>query len=365
MSETLTQDVNIAELLVKQGVKTDDGITAELPNIDNRATEEVKPVSQEAPKVETTEKPTEPAEPPKPEPVRIEPTTTMPAAAEVDWKEVLKKQSEVEVYKLFGLDDKMINLLSKWKGGENLRDYFEALTVDYSKMSPEQIMRYNLQKEYGELSPEDFEEFYRIKVTEAYKLDGNVFDEKEVRRGKLLIGIDAEKIRQEFEKKQQELLLSKPPEPVQLPPEIDQQAIQREKDIQNYKDLVSANQFTKDLVSTRLLKIGDGEKAFNLEIQKPNEILDILYDPAKWSQTLWNEDGSPNIRKQLLLGAIAYDHEGFLTNLAKHYETLGASKVAEVLQNPSPPPGTPARSEADLNADPAAQLARFGIITSG
>jgi len=369
MDEPVVQDqpvVNIAEMLAKQGIKTDDSpvVIPEVKSEPVTETKQEKPAQEaakteaETAKVESPPEPVKPVEAPAPAPV-VQP------AAEINWREVLKKQPEVEVLKEIGLDEKMINFLSKWRSGEDLRDYLEAVTVDYSKMAPEELMKRQLMKEYGGIvSQEDFEELYRMKVIEQYKLDADVYDEKEVRRGKLLLGVDADKIRQDLVKRQQELLLSKPPAPG---PDLAAQAEQeqRQRDFDSYKQQVETNQYTKELLGSKLLKIGDGEKAFNLEIASPQNLLDLLYDPAKWSQKLWNADGTPNIRKQLLLSALAEDDGLFLTNLSKHYETLGAKKVIEPIENPSPPPGAPTAKGDPESQDVFAQLAKYGKVTSG
>lgn len=365
--------VDIAAMLAKEGFKTDDS-PVNIPVQDIKPPTEAPvepPKSQEPAAAETVAAPPAPEAPQPPEPPKADPPRQETAAAqtpvEVDWREHLKKQPEVEVMKAMGLDEKMINFLSRWRGGEDLNDYLEAATVDYSKMAPEELLRRQLYKEFGSLSAEDFEEVYKMKVTEQYKLDADLYDEKEVRRGKLLLGIEAERVRQEFTKKQQDMLLSKPPEPGPSTAEIEAQAQQekREQDYQTYKGQVDTSAFTKDLLTTNLLKIGDGDKAFNLEVAQPKDVLDLLYDPAKWAAKLWNEDGTPNIRKQLILGAIANDDTLFFTNLAKHYEKLGAKGLAEEIQNASEPTvGTPAKGSAEPN-DPITQLARFGSITSG
>jgi hypothetical protein len=370
--EVATQQapVDIASALAKDGIKTDDSPVIFNEPVRNNIEAPViqEPLKeQEAPKTETVEQPPVPeAEKPIHAAAPSQPPAQQ-APVEVNWKEVLKKQPEVEVLKEIGLDEKMINFLNRWRGGEDMRDYLEAITADYTKMSPEELMRRQLVKEYGSLIPsEQFEELYAMKVTEQYKLDKDVYDEKEMQRGRMLLTIDAEKVRQEFIRRQQELLLSKPPahdnSQADLAAQAEQQ--QRQRDIDSYRNMVETSPYTKDLLTSRLLKVGDGEKAFNLEVANPQNLLDLLYDPAKWSQKLWNTDGTPNIRKQLLISAIADDDIGFFTNLSKHYETLGAKKVIEPIENPSPPPNAaPARNEADVN-DPIAQLARFGKITS-
>jgi hypothetical protein len=371
VQEPVQQPFDIAAMMAKEGIKTDESPVV-MPVIDT-------PPKVETPKEETQVEPQKtetanvatpaesvPIEPPKAAPTPVQPATPAPQQQE-DWRDLLKKQPEVEVLKSLGLDDKMINFLSKWKGGEDLKDYLQAITVDYSKMTPEQLLRQHLMADFGSLSPEDFEEVYKMKVIEQYKLDPDLFSETEVRRGKLLLGIDADRIRQDLVRKQQDLLFAKAPEPGPSASDIAarEQQEQNEKNLLTYRNFVDTSEHTKELLNTKFLKIGDGDKAFNLEVTNPNEVLNLLYDPAKWASKLWNEDGTPNVKKQLILGAIANDDSLVFSNLAKHYEMLGAKSVTEKIQNASTPDiGTPARGNADNN-DPISQLARFGQITSG
>jgi hypothetical protein len=194
-----------------------------------------------------------------------------------------------------------------------------------------------------------------------------VFDEKDVRRGKILLNADADRVRQEFIRNQQNLLLSKPllPDTSAADEAARVEQEQRTQQVQDYHNHVTGNAYTKELLSTNLLKIGDGDKAFNLEVSKPDELLGLLYDPAKWAQKLWNDDGTPNVRKQLVIAAVANDDTAFFNNLIKHYEMLGAKNVADKITNASEPAiGTSAMGNAESN-NPIAQLAKFGMISSG
>lgn len=363
--------VNVAELLAKQGIKTDDNNSAVIPNVEiNKEVREEEPKPTEQ-KVETTDKPVV-AEASAPELPKLDPVIKPVAEAEptkpveIDWKEVLKKQPEVEILKAVGLDEKMINFLTRWKGGEDLKDYLEAASTDYSKMSAEEIMRRYYQREFSSVSPEDFEEIYRMKVIEQFKLDSDVFDEKDVRRGKLMLNYEADKIRQQFAAKQQELLFSKPPE---AQPSIeDQQAIAAEAEQQRataeYKELIEKDAFTQELLNKKLMTVGDGEEAFNYEVSQPQSLLDVIFDPKKWASSLYDANGKPNVRKHMLLAAIASDDVSFLNNYAKHHQRLGAKRAIEPIENASPPSGLPSKGE-ELPSDPAAALAKAGIITSG
>lgn len=375
MSETLTQEasapaVDVVAMMAKEGQKTDDSpVSVPVQNTPPSENPAEAPKEQTPVAAETAAPAPVPEAPKVEEPTKVAPPVQQQTAqvTEADWRELIKKQPEEEVLKHFGLDEKMINFLTRWKGGENLTDYLEAATVDYSKMSHEEVLRRHLMKDFGMLSPEDFEEVYRMKVIEQYKLDPEVYDEKEVRRGKLMLGVDADRIRQDLTKRQQELLFNKPAPPDNSAAEqaAQEEAARQAAQVKAYQDHVQNNQYTKELLTSNLLKIGDGDKAFNLEVSTPNDIINLLYDPVKWSQKLYNEDGTPNVRKQLILAAIANDDNTFFSNFTKHYEMLGAKSVADRIANASEPaPGSPAKGTAE-SADPIVQLAKFGVISSG
>lgn len=370
--EIVTEPVNVAAMMAKEGLKTDDSPVTILPAQNTAPAPETPaapPAQQEPAKTETVTQVPAPETPKEPSQAAPTPTPEPRPAQQAapDWRELIKQQPESEVWKHFGLDEKMINFLTRWKGGEDLKDYLEAVTVDYTKMSPEEVLRRHLMRDFGGLSAEDFEEVYKMKVIEQYKLDPDVFDEKDVRRGRIMLGADADRVRQEFIKRQQDLLLSKPPVPdnsaVEAAARAEQE--QRTKQVEDYHNHVQSNAYTKELLNTNLLKIGEGDRSFNLEVSKPGELLDLLYDPAKWAQKLWNDDGTPNVRKQLVIAAVANDDTTFFNNLIKHYEMLGAKNVADKIANASEPaPGTPVTGNAESN-NPIAQLAKFGMISSG
>jgi len=365
--------VDVAALMAKEGIKTDDASSVTVPNIDTTVSAQSETKQEDArpaePKTETAiatapveQAPVQPAKPETPAPVQSPPARP----AEADWREVLKKQPEVEIMKAIGLDEKMINFLSRWRGGEDLREYLEAASTDYSKMSAEEIMRRYYRSEFQNVTPEDFEEIYRMKVIEQFKLDPDVFDEKDVRRGKLLLNYEADKIREQLAKRQQELLFAKPPEMGPSPDEALAMAEeeQRQQAVAQYRGTIEKDAFTQDLLNKRLMTVGSGEDAFNYEVSEPQSLLDIIFDPQKWGSKLYDANGAPNVRKHMLLAAIANDDTGFMENYAKHHQRVGAKKAIEPIENASTTIGTPSKG-AELPTDPAAALARAGVITSG
>jgi len=347
---------DLAAAMAKGGVKTDG-------ESEGTAIPDIK-TAEQPPNVEAREKAQEatPATTPGPvvpEPVKTEPEVKAPVP--VDWKELVKKQPETEVLKHLGFDDKMLGFLQNWKAGGDLKNYLEALTIDYSKMSPEDVMRRQLQVDYPGIPPEDFEEFYRMKVTEQYKLDPDLFSEQEIKRGRILLNADAKRVRDGLIKEQQNYLLPKAPEKQE---EVDTRAEEHEKSMTEYKNMVESNPYTKDVLRNKSIVIGEGDDKFSYTTEAPEKLLDILYDPAKWAATMFNEDGTPKVEKQLLMAAVAADDKTFLNELKKHYMMLGAKNIIDPIENASKP--GPNTSKGEVTFQNIAQaLAKGGVIVSG
>jgi hypothetical protein len=371
---------NIAQLLASKGVQTEGESPVEVPAI---TIEEPKPqqagqqpkvtegkaetATKEAPKPGET-----PAAPPAPEKPADKPAPTVqPAPVATDWKEVLKNHpNHAEVLKALGYDDKIVGFFQKWKGGEDIKAYLEAATLDYSKWSPEELMKRQLQREFPEIEGADFEELYRMKVIEQYKLDPDIFSEQEVRRGKILLQADARKHREQFVKEQQDFLLPKAPEADPQVEQARQEAMQREQEVQKqieqYRAHITDHSLTKDLRSTKMLSFGQGEEAFKYEVAEPEKLLDLVFDNEKIAAKLFDEkDGqrTPNVWKHLAIAAILDDDVTLFTNLANHYKKVGAKNIIAPIENASVP-GAP-MSRDNENSDPIAALARAGVITGG
>jgi hypothetical protein len=371
--------VNIAQLLASQGVQTEGDEPVSVPEV-KIGEPNKEPSSQPGEKPKTEEVKVETTTPPPPIaedsklPVQA-PETPAPAkpaeSAPQDWKEVLNNHPDhAEVLKAMGFDDKIVSFVQEWKSGGDINKYLEAATVDYSKLSAEDLMRRQLARDYPEMERADLEELYRMKVIEQYKLDPDIFSEQDVRRGKILLQADARKLREQYTKEQQDFILPKAPE---VDPKVErerQEALQREQEAQKqfeqYRQHITDHNLTKELMSSKILTFGEGEEAFKFEVSDPNKLLDLIFDGNKISEKLFDEVGgqrTPNVWKHLLMAAVLDDDSTLITQLGNHFRKLGSKKLVEALENASTPGATTTRDYD--SSDPIAALARAGLITGG
>jgi hypothetical protein len=280
----------------------------------------------------------------------------------------LKKAEQAEILKELGYDERMIGFFNTWRSGGNINDYVRAVSVDYTKMAPEQLMRQQLAEEYPEFSPEDLEELYQAKVIDQYKLDPETYSEAEVKRGTLLLTADAKKIREGLMAKQKDFILTaKPPEQVDYRKEVEAATKQQDEDnkrvLDQYKTSLYGHQSTKDLLSNKKLVIGEGDELVNYEVADPNRLLSVLQNPIEWAQQVFNEDGTPIIEKQLALGAVATDHKALFREIFKAGKAAGAKSALEEIENAKKPTSQAATPDTPLT--PAQALARSGVVTYG
>lgn len=297
-------------------------------------------------------------------------------------QEVLKQHQPKAILKELGFDERLADLhemdpkiwglLNHWKSKGDIKPYLQALDTDFQKMSPEEVMRYQLRTQYPELDAKQLDTLYKIKVTQRYKLDPQLYSEDEAAEGQVELLADVKPIREALSKQQQEYLMPPPPEPKAAVSEADLLKQQQQQGLEVYKSQINEANFTKDLQKNKYLTIGEGDEQYKWPVD-PETVLDLLYDNEKWTRshfTVVNEpDGSvsyvPDVEKQIMVAAFLNDPKGFIRDIGKHFKSLGAKSVNDLLENARPADaGTPATADK-TPANPAAAAARQGRFVRG
>lgn len=322
-----------------------------------------------------------------------EPATQAPAAAvsqpptvepqkEVALEEVLKKHQPDAILKALGYGDKSVGFLAKRKEiNEKMIDFFEHweakngdvteylrdMTTDYTKMSPEEVMKRQLQAEYPGLTAKHIDALYKAQVHDAYKLDSSLYSEEEHEQGRLLLEAVASKHREKFIQEQQQRMLDKPtPQPSreEIAQEIFQlQESERQVNSETYTKAAQEAEIVKDILANKKLVIGEGEDAFTYTMDAPEEVLKGIWDQETYMKRVSNGE-SPNWNLQVLFHVMATDPQ-FFKKLGDHYKTVGGKAAIAPIENASmPSTATPASSE-QAPKSPAAAMAKQGRLVSG
>lgn len=352
---------SFAEAMAKQGQRSTDNKAAK-PIVNTEKKEEPKTV-EKSEQVETTtttsktEKANSESLPPteKKEEAEVKPIA-QPATTEKSWQEVLKSQQPNNVLKELGFDEKSVqffqklnkfdkkdfffNLLNEWENKGDLKSYLSELSTDYSKMSPEEVMRHQLSEEYKTNNQKTLDALFKNKIIKAYNLDSE--DPAEVEEGQLLLEAEANKYRPTLIERQQSKLFPQVPEAVPPPP--DNSVQEAEQKFEAYKSTVNKDPYAEKVFEKKQIVIGKGEDKMVIPVD-PETIKNILFDTDKWTETqfekITNADGTfqytPKVENQILTAQFVKDPQKFIQDLAQHYLSIGGKKAIEPLNNAKPP----------------------------
>ena len=350
----------------------------EIPPVDepiNKETEvekptEVKPEAETKEEIKKEEKPAEVVPEIKPEETKpeIKPETkaeVKPEVKPVDWKEELKKADRDEALKLLGLDEFEIGLLKYRKETGDLTPYLEAKSVDYTKMSGEEIMRRNLRSLYKDLPDDEFDLIYQDEVTDRYKLDPDAYDEAAQKLGKIKLKVDSERVRQELIGKQAQFKIpERQKEEVKPDNKAEEIAAAHKKMAEEWEQNVRTNAATKELTDNKRLVLGGKESQFNYEVEDPEAAADAAVDNTKFWSLFNSDEHGTDFNKFYRVREYAKNPEKFEKALIDYGKSLGRKAEIDELKNPSKPEvgNNHQETTGDFHTDIGQAFLKRGVI---
>jgi hypothetical protein len=377
--------MSIAALMAREGVKSSaEGISETPIRLNKGGGYESGQARENAPvvptKAETNAEPEkEMSQPVAPESEVPEPQKEQELKSQGNWQDAVKEQPD-EVLKALGFDEKaisfikelkdvdpkMVGFLNNWKEKGNVTDYLNELSKDYTQMPAEDVMRHQLRVDYPKASEAQLDVLYKKEVVEKYNL--NSYDEDEAGEGKLLLDAKADRYRDELAKSQQERLLPIAPDRSAAAQEEEQRLAEFSKSI--VKEF-NENPYTKEVLAKNAITIGEGNDKFSFPIDS-KAISDLVLNGDTTGELMFdkvNKDGQEvflsKAQHQLLVATVNKYGEKFITELAKHYKSLGSKAAIDPIENARP---TETRMPSTSNEEPktvAGAMAKFGRLNSG
>jgi len=251
-----------------------------------------------------------------------------------DWKKVLKDTNpdKYEVLKEMGYDDFTIGMLKYKEQTGDYTPYLEVKTVDYTKMSSEQIIKMDMQKKYPGISEKALNIKFNKELNEKYYLNRDDYpeDSDEAVLGQELLRLESEQIRKQFIENQQKF---KAPEPQ---PDLD--ATNREAELQRQRASVGEgvmnNPVTKSLQANKYITFGKGEESFNYPVGDVQSLVDTaLNSIVNSGYTDISKLNMEVFYKQLLIGK---DMEAYEKAFADHIHNLDKLRFQNEMHNTTP-----------------------------
>lgn len=277
---------------------------------------------------------------PKPEvkPETVEPKAEVKAIEKpaevtaVDWKAALKTADKYEALKELGYDDFTIGMLKYKEQTGDYTPYLEVKTVDYSKMTPEQILKLKIQNENKGMAEKALNFKINKELNEKYYLNREDYpeDSEEAIYGQEQMRFDGEAQRKQFIESQKQF---KAPEPQ---PDLD--ATNREAELQRQRaaigESVMNNPFTKSLQENKYITIGKGEESFHYPVEDVKSLVDTaLNSIVNSGYTDISKLNMETFIKQLIIGK---DVDAYEKAIADNALNLSKKKLQDELQNRTP-----------------------------
>ncbi|GAB3024351.1 hypothetical protein GCM10027051_31220 [Niabella terrae] len=327
------------------------------PTEEQTTTEEVKTEDEPAPEnPEAAEAdPEEPTPAEAPEADAVEQTEVTPETptsesetetAAQDWKELVRNQSKAEVLSLLGDKDEIlkelgisefvINLQKHMEANGDAKKYLEVHAKDYGSMSDEEVILEGIRAEKPK-APESVIRKLYAKELAKYETDPDEDDEDAAELNDYLRKEKADEYRQKFIDEQKKLAIPEKPDTS----EADRQkaeadakvAADAEAKAKEFRQKIIDSAAAKDLVSSKILKIGD-KRDYNFEVSDPQELIDMATGDKNFFSLFLNKDGELDMDHWFATAAFAKNRKLYESSLVNYGKTLANKDIIESTENP-------------------------------
>ncbi len=271
-----------------------------------QTTEQLQPQPENIQPAEQQVEPT--SEAPKETPVAAEQPTEQPKEQPASDDDAAKRKEYAD------------KIASYYLEHGDLKPFLEAFSTDYSTLSPEEVLRIDLKKQYPQLSSERLDRLFTKQVLEKFMQIEGVFEEEDVALGSELMKAEADKVRARLISEQQSYL-----QPVTR---VEDKSKEQEEIKNKWSSYVTESQFVKDLSESKrvAIKIGDDELSVSVN---PEELVAQTIQDEKFFSKFFDEKGQLDWQKWAKVVAYANDMEGYEQTLVNHGKAVGSKSVIE------------------------------------
>jgi len=242
-------------------------------------------------------------------------------------------------------DDFLQGFIDYYKATGDVTPYLEAKSVDYTTMSDLDVVRYDMRKQYSEMSDKNFERLFDREVIQKYQLDENRYGEDEIELGKELLKSEASRKRQSLIEDQSKFAIpQREDNSAQTQAEVEQAR-------QEWTQSVQSHPTTKELVDKQRVVINYNGEPFAYEVDNTDAVVEMTIDNTKFFQLFQTEDGQVDYDRWYRVLNYASNPGLFERSLINHGKTLGGKEVVKEIKNPSRPQRGSSSSTGDSNED--------------
>ena len=288
--------------------------------------------------------------------VKVQPTVVQPV---FNIDEEIKKVDKKELLKKAGVTDFAIEIDEYLAKGGNAIDFLNARAIDYNKVSDEDIIKSDLQKQYPNFSPQQIALMFNRKYNVSEDADP---EDKEF--AQLQLQADAYNARQQ--KIQEQSKFKIPDTPILQKDEAYEQWKKEQESepqlMEKFRSFYETHEATKALNESKrvAINLGEGVPPFNFTIDHPQVLTKALTDGgAILNKLMTTQSGEPDVAKQHLVTLFSFNPEKFIQDIFKYGQSMGVRKeLVEEGQNAVKPQAKVA--PLDPSAPPKYKTGTYG-----
>lgn len=262
-----------------------------------------------------------------------------------------------------GLDETMANLVEHWKNKGDVREYLEAMTTDFGKMSAEQILKQKLSREHPEATEAELALLQKRELRK-YSLDNpDLYDETDVSEGRTLFEIDMAKERKLLAEQAKAFQIAAPPEDKSEA----KPAAGETPSVEPFIEAIKESDIYRDAAKTGKVTIEVGKDTFRYPANA-DELIGTLYDNEKFAEALFKQENGqyvPDVEKQFLTAMVAKHGKAFIVEFAKTMKAIGSKKAIDPIDSvPIKTQPNPSATSLPQAKSPAEAMAKYGRVGS-
>ncbi len=282
------------------------------------------------------------------EPTKVEPTKVEATKVEPVIEPVKTEPPAPAEYKF--KDDYIKAVVDYYEKTGDFTPYIEAKSIDYTKLTDEEIMKRDLKTQYPTLSDKAFDVLYKEQVADKYKLDSELHGADATEVGREFLKVEAEAKRKKLIEAQEAF---KAPEREVSAEESEYNARQAEvqKVLSDFREATNNHAETKAILDSKKLTIKIGDAEVNYEVADPNSILEATLDNNKFFAQFQNPDKSIDYKRWYKAVAYSQNPELFEKTLFDKGKAEGREEIQKEIKNTTDPKGgdVPTDGEGDFN----------------
>lgn len=222
-------------------------------------------------------------------------------------------------------DDYIKKAVEYYETYGTLTPFLEATSVNYDEVSDEAILKMAFDKENADL-PDKVRAKLFEKSLEKYNLDS--YEEDEIELGRAVLKRDANKLRNEYKKSQEEFIQSIQPSQVQ---EVSQEEIAA----QQAEARKNIQQNISKAVKDNMIRLEANGEGINYQLPSVDNVVEYAVDPNKFLSS-FAKDGNVDWQKWTMAVAFVENPTTFINELIKHGKSLGRKAMETELKNSAP-----------------------------